>query len=106
MVPSGYAIETPAALVGVARDDIERGLRTGHITTDEDADPAAKLLLARGLVRLPRERAIELRGRLTSLFEEYAGAEDDSADLQLPAYGLVISLYALAEPSADEETDR
>ena len=89
-----------------ARDDIERGLRTGHISTDVDADPATKLLLARGLVRLAPERAVELRDRLTSLFEEYAGDDDEHADLSLPAYGVVLSLYALAEPSADEESDR
>ena len=98
--------EALATIFDGAREDIERGLRTGHITTAEDADPAVKLLLARGLIRLAPERAVELRTRLTTLFEEFAGDADSDADLHLPAYGLVISLYGLAEPSADEETDR
>jgi DNA-binding transcriptional ArsR family regulator len=107
------AADAPAmhdALVTIfdgARDDIERGLRAGRISTAEDADPAAKLLLARGLVRLEPERATALRERLVALFEEYGGGQSDPADPSLPAYGLVLSLYVLVDdPSTDEETAR
>ena len=99
--------EALATIFDGARDDIERGLRAGRISTAEDADPAMKLLLARGLVRLAPDRAAELRDRLVALFDEYGGSQADPSDPSLPAYGLVLSLYVLVdEPSTDEETDR
>lgn len=88
-----------------ARDDIESGLRAGTISTSEDAEPASKLLLARGLARLTTERAAELRDRLVALFEEFA-ADGDGAAPGLPAYGLVLSMYAMPDPADAEETGR
>ena len=96
--------ETLATLFDTARDDIERGLRSGVVTTAEDADPATRLLLARGLGRLSPEKAADLRARLLALFEEFdadqhaTGRTDD-----LPTYGLVLAMYPMADA---QETDR
>lgn len=77
-----------------ARDDIERGLRAGTISTSEDADPSTKLLLARGLARVSPERAAELRERLVALFEAFSNEDDETEG---EPYGLVLSMYALAD---------
>jgi DNA-binding transcriptional ArsR family regulator len=96
--------DTLATIFDTARDDIERGLRTGVITTAEDADPGSKLLLARGLARLTPERAAVVRQRLVELFDEF-GADDPSTppDADVPSYGLVLSFYAMTD---EGETDR
>ena len=67
----------------------------------EDADPAVKLLLARGLARLAPERAAELRARLVAVFEEFADDGEHAADDGLPAYGVVLSMYAMPDATAD-----
>ena len=100
--------DTLTTIFDGARDDIETGLRAGTISTSEDAEPAAKLLLARGLARLTPERAAELRARLAALFDEFS-ADGDGAAPGLPAYGLVLSMYAMpdtADTADPEETER
>jgi DNA-binding transcriptional ArsR family regulator len=98
--------DTLTTIFDGARDDIEAGLRAGTISTSEDADPASKLLLARGLARLSPERATELRTRLVALFEEFSDQDGEAARPGLPAYGLVLSMYAMPEPAESEETER
>ena len=98
--------DTLTTIFDGARDDIERGLRAGTITTAEDAEPITKLLLARGLARLSPERAADLRARLVALFEEFSDEDAHAAEPGLPAFGLVLSMYALPEPTESEETER
>jgi DNA-binding transcriptional ArsR family regulator len=98
--------DTLTTIFDGARDDIERGLRAGTITTAEDAEPATKLLLARGLARLSPERAADLRARLVALFEEFSDEDGHAAEPGLPAFGLVLSMYALPEPTESQETER
>jgi DNA-binding transcriptional ArsR family regulator len=98
--------DTLTTIFDGARDDIERGLRAGTISSAEDADPASKLLLARGLVRLTPERAADLRARLAALFEEFSDDEGHAAAPGVPAFGLVLSMYAMPEPTESEETER
>ena len=105
---SDHHLQRPQSVFDGARDDIETGLRAGTISTSEDAEPAAKLLLARGLARLTPERAAELRARLAALFDEFS-ADGDGAAPGLPAYGLVLSMYAMpdtADTADPEETER
>lgn len=99
--------ETLTAIFDGARDDIERSLRAGVATTAEDADPAMKLLLARGLARMTPEQAVAARERLLALFEEIGGQPTDATDAPdaRPAYGLVISLYPMADPRDHERPD-
>jgi DNA-binding transcriptional ArsR family regulator len=96
--------DTLSTIFDGARDDIEAGLRTGTISTDEEADPASKLLLARGLARLSPERAAELRARLAAVFDEFSDESADAAGPGLPAYGVVLSMYAMPDPTADTTT--
>ena len=98
--------DTLSTIFDGARDDIEAGLRAGTITTDEDAHPAAKLLLARGLARLSPERAAELRARLVALFDEFADDAAETADPSLPAFGLVLSMYAMPDTTSSPEDDQ
>jgi DNA-binding transcriptional ArsR family regulator len=98
--------DTLTTIFDGARDDIETGLRAGTISTSEDADPASKLLLARGIARLSPERAAELRARLVALFEEFSDEAGQAAQPDLPAFGLVLSMYAMPETAEPEETER
>jgi DNA-binding transcriptional ArsR family regulator len=104
--------ETLTTLFDGARDDIERGLRSGVISIDEDAPLGRRLLLSRGLARLEPERAAAFGERLRALVDEF-GVDDGGAPLpdspdRRPAYGLVMAFFPLAEPTdaPDEETDR
>ena len=98
--------DTLSTIFDGARDEIERGLRAGAISTAEDAAPESKLLLARGLARLSPARAAELRARLAALFEEFSDETGEAAAPGLPAYGLVLSMYAMPETAETEETER
>lgn len=90
-----------------ARDDIERGLRAGAISTSEDAAPATKLVLGRGIGRLDPVAAVAFRERLTALFEEFGADADGGPGDARPAYGLVLGFYPLVDVrEAAEETDR
>jgi DNA-binding transcriptional ArsR family regulator len=72
--------------------DIERGLRAGTISAEQDADPVHKLTMAKGLARLSPARAAEFQARLRSLFEEFDGGDPNDN-----AYGLVVALYPMTE---------
>ena len=98
--------DTLTTIFDGARDDIERGLRAGTITTAEDAEPATKLLLARGLARLSPERAADLRARLVALFEEFSDEDGHAAEPGLPAFGLVLSMYAMPDTTTSPEDDQ
>lgn len=111
--------DTLATLFDGARDEIERGLAAGVVSTSDGAPPETKLILARGIGRMEPAAAVAFQARLAALFEEFgatAVTPEDSpegspeADERL-AFGLVVAMYPLlhptdAEPDADEETDR
>jgi DNA-binding transcriptional ArsR family regulator len=78
-----------------ARDDIERGLRTGVIGSGEDADPASKLLLSKGLTRLSTAQAMTVRARLIELIDGFDAEVSDDGDGG--AYGLVLGFYPMAD---------
>ena len=75
-----------------ARDDIERGLRTGRIQSGEDADPSMKLLLSKGLARLSKAQAEAVRARLIELIDGFDAEEGDGQP-----YGLVLGFYPMAD---------
>ena len=85
-----------------ARDDIERGLRSGVIGIAEDADPATKLLLSKGLSRLSDARALEFRNRILELFREFD--TDPSTDEARP-YGLVLGFYPMPDMASAEDDE-
>jgi DNA-binding transcriptional ArsR family regulator len=100
--------ETLVTIFDSARDDIERGLRQGVISVEEDDRPERKLMLARGLGRLSPDAAAEFRKRLAALSDEFGATETDSPvsgpDAQ-QAYGLVIAMYPMVDPVADGSTE-
>lgn len=75
-----------------ARDDIERGLRSGAIGIGEDADPSSKLLLSKGLARLSKAQALAIRTRVLELIDGFDAEEGDGEP-----YGLVLGFYPMAE---------
>jgi DNA-binding transcriptional ArsR family regulator len=81
-----------------ARDDIERGLRTGRIHSGEDADPSTKLLLSKGLARLSKAQAEAVRARLIELIDGFDAEEGDGQP-----YGLVLGFYPMADLEPAEE---
>ena len=83
-----------------AREDIERGLRSGLIGIDEDADPTTKLLLSKGLARLTAEQALAFRAQVIELFEAFDVADDPD---EARPYGLVLGFYPMAELASGEE---
>lgn len=85
-----------------ARDDIERGLRTGVIRVEEDSDPHARLLVSKGLARLTAAQAIAFRERLVELIASFDSA--DTADDARP-YGLVLGFYPVTDPATTEEDE-
>jgi DNA-binding transcriptional ArsR family regulator len=80
-----------------ARDDIERGLRSGAIDPSADAEAHRKLTLAKGIARVPKDRIAELQARLKTLFDEFESDPETDGD----PYGLLFSLY----PMTDIETE-
>lgn len=115
--------DTLATLFDGARDEIERGLAAGVVSTSDAAPPETKLILARGIGRMEPAAAVAFQARLAALFEEFGatamtpeepdGSPEDSPedeDERL-AFGLVVAMYPLVHPTdaesdADEETDR
>jgi DNA-binding transcriptional ArsR family regulator len=101
--------DTLATFFDSARDDIERGLRAGVITTEEDAAPEHKLFLARGLGRLDAAQAADFRARLLELFEAFGATSGDGAVVSgpdaPPAYGLVLGMYTMVDPVSDGSTE-
>lgn len=84
-----------------ARDDIERGLVSGAIGVGEDAEPASKLVLSKGLARLTPEQALALRTRVIELIDAF-DIDETSADGR--PYGLVLGFYPMADlPSAEDD---
>jgi DNA-binding transcriptional ArsR family regulator len=83
-----------------ARDDIERGLRSGVIRVGEDAVPNTKLLVSKGLARLSPEQAIAFRARLTELIEEY---DTTDSTVEAQPYGLVLGFYPMPDLASAED---
>ena len=86
-----------------ARDDIERGFRSGLVASAADGDPLRELLV-RGLTRLPPARAAELRERLQALLNEFGGDGPDATAPDGRPYGYLITLYPLPETAPTTET--
>jgi hypothetical protein len=100
--------DTLVTIFDGARDDIERGLRAGLITTDDGAPPDRKLLLARGLGRLTPEQAEAFRTRLVALLDEFGDTETEAPVTgpdRRPAFGLVLSMYPMVDVIADGSTE-
>lgn len=94
--------EALAAVFDSARDEIETSIRAGRLDMAEGADSEHGLLLAKGLVRLTPERAAKLRLRLREVIEEF---ESDAtlAEPDAVAFGTLLALYPLAEPTDPDE---
>jgi DNA-binding transcriptional ArsR family regulator len=86
-----------------ARDDIERGLRTGVIRVDEGDESHRRLIVSKGLARLTPEQAVAFRERLVELIGSF-----ESADVAEPAdgvgpYGLVLGFYPVTDREGEED---
>jgi DNA-binding transcriptional ArsR family regulator len=86
-----------------SRDDIEQGLRGGVIGIADDADPATKLLLSKGLARLSAAQAALVRARLVELIDTF---DTDAEPADGRPYGLVLAYYPVADPTATEDPER
>lgn len=75
------------------RDGIEESLRSGVAAADPDAPPARRLILARGLTRLPAARAAELHERMRALMAEFDALDDAGEDAQ--PFGYLVGLYPM-----------
>ncbi len=84
-----------------ARDDIERGLRSGVIGTGEDADPSTKLLLSKGLARLSKAQAEAVRTHILELIDGFDAEHGDGQP-----YGLVLGFYPMADLESAETDER
>lgn len=83
-----------------AREDIERGIREGIITLDDDdADSVRRVTLRKGLTRLSPARAAEFRARLDELWRSF---DDDEPDAAGVPYGFVLSFYPMSAAPADD----
>ncbi len=87
-----------------ARDDIERGLRSGAIRVDEEAGPHAKLVVSKGLARLSPAQAVAFRDRLVELIASFDTADmpRDTPDDARP-YGLVLGFYPMTDAATEED---
>ena len=85
-----------AVIFDSVRDEIERALRSGLVTTGED-DPLRELLI-RGLTRIHPDRAVELRERLRALLAEYDIDTHDKAEPGSVPFGYLIALYPFPAP--------
>ena len=85
-----------AVIFDSVREEIERALRSGLVTTDED-DPLRELLV-RGLTRIHPDRAVELRERLRALLAEYDTDTHDKAEPDSVPFGYLIALYPFPAP--------
>ena len=84
-----------------AREDIERGIRTGLIDLGEESDPLRRVVLAKGLTRLSPARAAEFHARLKDLI---AAFDADSTEAETGEYGFVLGFYPLAGLPAEERS--
>lgn len=85
-----------------ARDDIERGLRSGAIRVDEGAAADTKLIVSKGLARLSAAQAVAFRERLVELIGSFDAADTPAPD-DARAYGLVLGFYPMADASTEED---
>jgi DNA-binding transcriptional ArsR family regulator len=82
---------------------IEAGIRSGAVLQGADADPPRRLLLSRGLIRVPAARAAEIHDRFRTFVEGLDDLGEDDPDAV--SLGFVVGLYPLANDTT-EETDR
>jgi DNA-binding transcriptional ArsR family regulator len=79
-----------AVIFDSVRDEIERGLATHKVTSEDD--PLSDLVI-RGLTMLPPDRAAELRRRLRALLQEFD--TDDPKDVEPGSigFGYLVAVY-------------
>src|SRR5262245_11656383 len=85
-----------AVIFDSVRDEIERGLASGLIKSNDD--PLSELMI-RGLTMLPAERAAELRQRLRALLEDFDVAGPDDVEPGSLPFGYLIAVYPFPDPS-------
>jgi DNA-binding transcriptional ArsR family regulator len=88
-----------AVIFDSVRDEIEQGLASGLVRTDDD--PLQNLLI-RGLTRIRPDRAVELRQRLRELIDEYDTDTHDKAEEGSIPFGYLIVLYPFPEPKTTD----
>ena len=94
--------QTLASVFDRSRDEIWAAVEQGAVDAADSAPPERRLLLSRGILRLPPARVAELRERLMALIAEF---EADPAPAGA-SYGLVLALYPAppaGEPGRSEE---
>ena len=84
------------------REAIEASLRAGVADPDPDADAPRRLMLARGLVRVPADRVGELHARLAAVVEEF-DAMPETVDAL--TFGYLLGLYPIDSRVADTDDE-
>jgi len=85
-------------VLDTVRDGIAASLAAGIADPDPNADPARRLILARGLTRVLPERAAELHDRMRALIAEFDELDDGEAGTP---FGYLVGLYPIAEGRTD-----
>jgi len=85
-----------------ARDDIERGLRSGAIRVDEGRDDHRRLVVSKGLARLTPEQAVAFRERLLELIGSFEGADVAEPTGEVQPYGLVLGFYPVSDRDVED----
>lgn len=88
--------EVMAVIFDSVRDEIERGLASGLVRTDDE--PLQNLLI-RGVTRIHPDRAVELRRRLRELLDEYDSDIHEKREEGAIPFGFLIALYPFPEPA-------
>lgn len=84
------------------RDSIEASIRAGAAELDPEAETPRRLLLSRGLIRIPEDRIAEVHARLAALMEEFDAIPANDGD---QAFGYIIGLFPVVAPAGSEEDE-
>lgn len=84
------------AVLTSTNSDITRSVEMGLTDLEQVTPHPAALLLRRGIVAMPPERAAYFHKRLTDVLREFSNEE--SGDLDDPYYAIVVGLYPSALP--------
>ncbi|HEX2912845.1 MAG TPA: helix-turn-helix domain-containing protein [Chloroflexia bacterium] len=87
------------------KEDIKRSIRAGLINLpQEEIRPVnRRLVLMRGVSRLPEDRAEEFYAKLKKLIEDFSEAEVKGSENQ--TYGLMIAAFPIAKPVNRAQTE-
>ena len=83
-----------AAVFDSVRDEIELGLASGMVKTEDDP---LRELLVRGLTMLRPDRAAELRRRLHELLEEFDTDDPSKVEPGAVPFGYLLAIYPFPE---------